>query len=64
MRALPTVTRLGNVMFGGESSTAVTAIYNNAGFSVNNQPGSNLILRCINSSDANCGGCYSLSAEL
>jgi len=64
MRALPTVTRLGNVMFGGESSTAVTAIYNNAGFSINNQPGSNLILRCINSSDANCGGCYSLSAEL
>ena len=64
MRALPTVTRLGNVMFGGESSTSVTAIYNNAGFSVNNQPGSNLILRCINSSDANCGGCYSFSSEL
>ena len=64
MRVLPTVTRLGNVMFGGESSTAVTAIYNNAGYSVPGQPGSNLILRCINSSDANCGGCYSFNAEL
>ena len=64
MRALPTVTRRGNVMFGGESSTAVTAIYNNAGPAVNNQPGSNLILRCINSSDANCGGQYSFNSEL
>ena len=64
MRALPTVTRLGNVMFGGESSTSVTAIYNNAGYTVPNQAGSNLILRCINSSDANCGGAYNLSAEV
>ena len=62
MRAVPTVTRLGNVMFGGESSTSVSSIGTHS-------TGQNADIMClrlvlINSSDANCGGKYALSAEL
>ena len=62
MRAVPTVTRLGNVMFGGESSTSVSSI--SALTTGQNADIMCLRLVLINSSDANCGGKYALSAEL
>ena len=50
MRAVPTVTRLANVMFGGESSTSVSSIGTHTADIMC------LRLVLINSSDANCGG--------
>ena len=62
MRSTPTATRLSGVYFGGESSTAIVGI-------TTSTTGQNAaIFTCIlvlrNTSDANCGGKYSLSAEL
>jgi len=62
MRAVPTVTRLSNVYFGGESSTSVSSI--DALTAGQNDEIITLRLVLINSGDANCGGKYSLDAEL
>ena len=62
MRATPTATRLSGVYFGGESSTSVVEI------STSTTGQNSAIFTCIlvlrNTGDTNCGGKYSLSAEL
>ena len=62
MRATPTATRLSNVYFGGESSTAFSSIETNT----TNQSSEvfTMVYVLRNTSDANCGGKYAFDAEL